>query len=133
MWVIYTGDDGNSQEWSIDLDQVGDNEAEMIERRCGFDWTEYRQRLLKGNRACRRALLWTLLRREHHTIRYEDVRFTDATLVVEFDQDELGRIIAEVEKLDDLTEAQRDALSAMKAALAQARPGPGKAGAPKGA
>lgn len=130
MWAIYRPDGEDSQEWWLRLDDLGDNEAEMIEARSGMDWEEWKLRLLKGNIRARRALLWSLLRRQHMALRYEDVRFTAATFSVEFDAQELGEMIRAMEKDAErrtLKDEEQAGLAAFREALETARPAQGKA------
>lgn len=133
MWVTYKPDGSEPREWWVNLAQIGDSEAESIEARAGMDWTEWQKRLLAGNRRARRALLWTLERRTHHTLRYEDVHFTDENFLVELDAQEIGRAIDTGEKAEaksGLTDDQRDQLAALRALAETARPAPGKAQEP---
>lgn len=133
MWLVYKPGGGDEQSWWFTLGSIGDAEAEMIERRTGFDYgAEFQERLLKGNVRARRALLWLFLRRQHPALKYEDVHFAHEELSVEFDAQELGDMVAELEKRER-TDVEQAALEAFQFQLAsgEARPaGQGKALAP---
>lgn len=125
MWVTYRPDDQDVQEWWLHLDDIGDNEAEMIEARSGLDWEEWKVRLLRGNTRARRALLWALLRRQHLALRYEDVHFSRRTFEIEFDAQELGEMVAEIEKRQakrPLSDEEQAGLEALRSELETARP-----------
>lgn len=133
MYLIYKPADGDEQEWWFNPNDMESAEAEAIERRTGWDWAEYFIRLNAGSVLARRALLWTFLRRVHHTLRFEDVRFTMAELTLEYDQDELQRLRDEAAKDTTVTAAVQDArLEAMDEEIAKARPGLGKARSKRG-
>jgi hypothetical protein len=136
MWLVYKPDEESEpQELWLDLDDIPDRETEMLEARSGFDWEEFKLKVLKANTKARRALLWYMLRREHHTLRYEDVKFTPKTFTVEFDAQELGQQVAELEKIESPSEIQSMALEAFRFQIAsgEARPaGRGKASAESG-
>jgi len=134
VYLRYTPEGSEPQEWPIDLGKLRTMEVEAIEKVTGLDYgVEYKQRLLKGNGRARRALLWTLLRRRHSTLRFEDVDFADAELELGMDKGEL----AEMRKT--LTEVPMDegeraiALSLIDQQIETAPEAPGKALSPSGA
>lgn len=63
-------------------------ERENIERRCGLAYAEFTQQVLKGSSLCRRALLYTFLRRDHPGVRWEDVQFEWDELSLEYTRQE---------------------------------------------
>lgn len=133
MFLIYKPADGDEQEWWFDPNDMESAEAEAIEKRTGWDWAEYFIRLNAGSVLARRALLWTFQRRVHHTLRFEDVRFTMAELTLEYDQDELQRLRDAAAKEDGVPAAVQEArLAAMDEQIEQARPGLGKAHSKRG-
>ena len=131
MWVTYRPDDQDEQEWWLDLDDMGDAEAEIIESRSGWDWDEWKVHLLKGSTRARRALLWTLLKRRHPSLRYDDVHSSRKSFEIEFDAQELGKMIAGFEEQATrraLSDEEQAGLDAFRVALETARPaGRGKA------
>ncbi|NJP33681.1 hypothetical protein [Micromonospora thermarum] len=114
MILVYTPEGQPEQRWDIQLGRLRCQETEAIERRTGMPYgSEYKQQLLQGQVLARRALLWTLLRRTHHTLRFEDVDFADEELELQFDRGEWQRIHDEVRDnpaLDDEDRAARLAL-----------------------
>ncbi|OKK06414.1 hypothetical protein AMK26_10335 [Streptomyces sp. CB03234] len=63
-------------------------EREDIERRTGMTYSEFTGAVLKGSSVCRRALLYTFLRRDHPKTRWEDVDFQWDELRLEYSQQE---------------------------------------------
>lgn len=75
-------------------------EREDIERRTGQNYSEFTQAVLQGNSLCRRALLFTFLRREHRKLKWEDVDFQWDELRLEYSKQEWERMRdAAVERL----------------------------------
>ncbi len=71
-------------------DRVRQSEAELIEKRYGQNWDKFRADVQSGSAKARRVLLWHLMRRDHHTLRFEDVPdFYTGELLVEHSADEL--------------------------------------------
>ncbi|MFG2070993.1 hypothetical protein ACGFKZ_29450 [Micromonospora tulbaghiae] len=122
MRLIYRPEGQPEQAWPIDLGRFRTAECEAIERRTGLPYgTEYKTSLLKGATGARRALLWTMLRREHHTLRYEDVDFADDELLLVFDVDELRAMRAAAAEDPSIAEAERvQALAALDAEITAA-------------
>ena len=89
MILTYAPKDGDRQVWQFKADDMLNAESELIEKRTDWTWIEFLERLQKGSTLARRALLWTLLRRTHATLRFEDVRFAQGELTLDFDADEL--------------------------------------------
>lgn len=122
MQLIYTPDGQDAQRWPVDLGRFRVAECEAIEKRTGMPYgTQYKEALLAGSVRARRALLWTLLRREHHTLRYDDVDFADGELVLEFDVDEYRAMRDQV--AGDATLADEDrarGLAVLDQAIAEA-------------
>lgn len=86
MYVTYKPADGDAQRWEWNPDRVRQSDAELIEKRYGGKtWDQFKAGVMSGDSKARRVLLWHLLRREHHTLRYEDTPdFYVGELVVEF-------------------------------------------------
>lgn len=131
MILVYRPEGQEEQRWEFQLGRLRTAECEAIERRTGLDYdTEFREKLLKGNIRARRALLWTMLRRTHHTIRYEDVDFAAAEVVLEFDLGEYQAMRDELAKAPGVDDDQRAmALAVLDAEIARLsdEPSEGKA------
>jgi hypothetical protein len=94
--------------WRYDPRKLMSVEREAIERRTERNFADFTQDVLKGNSLCRRALLFTFLRRDHPKTRWEDVDFAWDELRLEFSKAEYRRFREELmERLtgDDLAAA----------------------------
>lgn len=129
MFLIYKPVDSEAQEWWFDPQGMRAREAEAIEKRTGWDWSEFAVHLIAGSVLARRALLWTFQRRVHPALRFEDVDFAMSELTVEYDRAEMQRLRDAMDSQDGVTAEQ---LAAMDAQVAEAREGPGKAPASSG-
>lgn len=90
MHVTYKPEGGDVQRWTVDLGRIRQSEAELIEKRYGQNWEKFRADVQSGSARARRVLLWHLLRRQHHTLRFEDVPdFRVGELLVEHSAEEL--------------------------------------------
>lgn len=101
MILTYTPDDGNAVKWVFRPDDMLDRESEEIERRTDWTWPEFLEKLQKQSTLARRVLLWVLLRRQHPTLRFEDLSFRQSQCVLEFDRTELESMRSEIEKSPD--------------------------------
>lgn len=112
MHITYAPEDQPAeaaQRWEFDPGRVRSVEAEMIEKRYGQNFDTWRNDVRAGSARARRVLLWHLLRRKHHTLRFEDVPdFLMAELVVEHSVAELLELKARIDKanLDEETRTQ---------------------------
>lgn len=108
MHLVYTPEGGEEQRWEYRPGRLRVMEMEAIDRHTGMSYaTEFKAELIKGNTRARRALLWTMLRRSHPTLKFDDVDFADDELRLERDQAEIAEEIAAVEGMADLPEADR--------------------------
>lgn len=133
MYLIYTPEGQEEQRWVFQPGRLRTAEMIAIERRTGGlkYGTEFKDALMRGDTLARKALLWTLLRRTHHTISFDDVDFYDDELKLVLDRDELAAEIAALEEFAGVTEDQRMAgLALLRAQLADAPYAPGKDPAP---
>lgn len=122
MRLVYAPDGQESQRWPVDLGKLRVAECEQIEKRTGLTYgAEFKEQLLKGGITARRALLFTLLRREHPRTRWEDVDFADDELRLEFDVDELREMRAATVDATGVSEEHRaQALAVLDAEIAAA-------------
>jgi hypothetical protein len=90
MKITYTCVGEPEKVYEFDPERVKVSETELIEKRFGGTWTEFRAGITQGNSKARRVLLWHLLRKTHHTLRYEDTPdFAFGDLKCEHDYSEL--------------------------------------------
>ena len=114
MILIYRPDGQEEQRWEFQPGKLRSAECEAIEKRTGMPYgSEFKEKLLQGNTAARRALLWTMLRRTHHTLRYDDVDFADEEVQIDFDRDEWQRLYDELKDNVGLTDEEREFRLAM--------------------
>ncbi|MFD4745051.1 hypothetical protein ACFWOS_06280 [Streptomyces rubiginosohelvolus] len=75
--------------WRYEPKKLMSVEREDLERRTGRHFAQFTQDVLQGNSLCRRALLFTYLRRDHPKTRFEDVEFGWDELKLEYSRQEL--------------------------------------------
>ncbi|MFJ1664798.1 hypothetical protein ACIOK4_00125 [Streptomyces bottropensis] len=98
MKVIYTREDGEPQVFDYNPNKLLSAEREALEKRTGMSFSTFSMGVLKGNSLCRRAMLHVLLKRQHHTLRFEDVDFLWDELEVQMTK---GEIDLAVDRLRD--------------------------------
>lgn len=108
MIVKYSPADGAEQTWNYKAEDLPSIEAEDIEDAMGVTFDEFQVKLVTGGAKARRALLWTMLRRDNKTLKFNDVAFKMGELSVDFDADEMKRvrdvIVADKTITDDVRE-----------------------------
>lgn len=78
--------------WKYDPRKIMSAEREWVERRTDRNWSEFTKDVLQGNSLCRRALLFVFLKREHPTVKWDDVDFAWDELELEYSKGELIQI-----------------------------------------
>lgn len=132
MIVTFTPVEGDSRSYDFKPRRIMSAEAENIERLVGKPYAEAVQAVIAGSALARRALVFTLEKRAHPTLRWTDFDFPFDAVEVEFDADELAEIRASVEQAPGLSDAERaDALAGI-AALEETTPPTPKAPEPSG-
>lgn len=90
MYLVYTPEGSDEpKRWKYQPKKLMSAEREMLERYTGRDFTDFSQAVLKGNSKCRRALLYLFLKREHPTLKFDDVDFAWDELNLEHSKGEL--------------------------------------------
>ncbi len=90
MLVTYSPEGGEVQRWEFDPGRVRQTEAVIIEKQYGENWEKFCADVQAGSIKARRVMLWHLIRREHHTLKFEDTPdFFTSELVVEHTAAEL--------------------------------------------
>ncbi|MFI2358144.1 hypothetical protein OG582_11990 [Streptomyces anulatus] len=97
MYLVYQPE-GQDQptRWRYNPKKLMSVEREDIERRTERNFSQFTQDVLQGNSRCRRALLFTFLRREHPKTRFEDVDFAWDELSLEYSRQEWLEIRANI-------------------------------------
>ncbi|MFF2405725.1 hypothetical protein [Streptomyces sp. NPDC058092] len=94
--VLQRESDAEPTRWRYDYLKLMSVEREDIERRTGRNFAQFTQDVLQGNSLCRRALLFTYLRREHPKTKFEDVDFGWGELKLEYSKQEFQAMRASV-------------------------------------
>ncbi|MDX2552749.1 MULTISPECIES: type 2 periplasmic-binding domain-containing protein [Streptomyces] len=94
MKVTYTPEDGEPQVFDYNPNKLMSVEREALERVTGRPFSDFAMGVLKGHGLCRRALLHVLLKRQHPTLRLDDVDFAWDELTVEMTQGEIDLAVA---------------------------------------
>lgn len=74
--------------WKYNPKKLMSVEREDLERRTGRNYSQFTADVLQGSSLCRRALLFTFLRREHPKLRFEDVDFAWDELKLDYTRGE---------------------------------------------
>lgn len=115
MIVTYKPAGGDERTWTYRAAEMSSGDAEDIEDAVGKTFDEWQMALQTGGAKARRALLWIMLRRDTPGLRFRDVQFKMGELEVEFEREEKARLRAEVEKLKDIADADREQLLSLLA------------------
>jgi hypothetical protein len=82
--------------WRYNPKKLMSVEREDLERRTARNFSQFTTDVMQGNSLCRRALLFTFLRRDHPKTRFEDVDFAWDELTLEYSRQELELIREQV-------------------------------------
>jgi len=97
MFLVYKPEgQAEPTRWKYDPRKIMSAEREWVERRTERNWSEFTKDVLQGNSLCRRALLFIFLKREHPTVKWDDVDFAWDELELEYSKGELIQIRASV-------------------------------------
>ncbi|WP_432135145.1 hypothetical protein [Streptomyces sp. bgisy154] len=93
MYLVYQPEgSAEPQRWRYNPRKLMSADREKIERLTGVPFAEATQLILKGHALCRRALLFTFLRRDHRGLRFEDVDFAWDELTLQYSKGEYERM-----------------------------------------
>lgn len=113
MFVTYKPESGDVRKWTFDPGRVRASKAEMIEKRFGETWDQWRVAVQTGNIKARRVLLWHLLTIDHPTFRWEDTPdFYADELEIEYSVAELNEVRERVAKAN-LSAEEKEAFFAV--------------------
>lgn len=113
MYLVYTPEgDEKPQRWKYQPKKLMSPEREMLEKFTGKNFTEFSADVLKGNSKCRRALLYMYLKRQHPTLKFDDVDFAWDELILEHSK---GELLLMREQLSDTVPPEQ--LEAVRAKL----------------
>jgi hypothetical protein len=93
MFLIYQPEgQAEPTRWRYNPKKLMSVEREDIERRTEKNFAEFTTAVLQGNSLCRRALLFTFLRRDHPKTKFEDVDFAWDELRLDYSRQEWERM-----------------------------------------
>lgn len=92
MFLTLKRADEEPQEYVFNPGKVSVFEAESIEKRTDWTFQQFQAELHKGSARAMRVALWVCQRRQHPTLRLEDVTFDMGELELEFNASELARM-----------------------------------------
>ncbi|MGA5472523.1 hypothetical protein ACPCUK_27590 [Streptomyces arboris] len=90
--VLHREGESEPTRWRYDPKRLMSVEREDLERRTGRHFAQFTTDVLQGNSLCRRALLFTYLRREHPKVKFEDVEFAWDELKLEYSRQEYQKM-----------------------------------------
>jgi hypothetical protein len=96
--------------WKYDPKRLMSPEMERLERLTGLTYAEFVRDVQKGSSLCRRALLYVFKKRQHPTLKFEDVSYAWGELEFEFSKSELQEM--RTEAAENTAADQRDAVLA---------------------
>lgn len=90
MYLVYSPEGSDEpQRWKYNPRKLMSAERESIERLTGSSWTEFTQKVVQGSSLCRRALLYTFLKRANPPLKFDDVDFAWDELELAYSKGEL--------------------------------------------
>ncbi|MFF7521251.1 hypothetical protein [Streptomyces pseudovenezuelae] len=90
MFLVYKPEGSEEpKRWKYQPKKLMSPERELLEKLTGKNFTEFTVDVQKGNSRCRRALLFIYLKREHPTLKFDDVDFAWEELTLEHSKGEL--------------------------------------------
>ncbi|QFZ75102.1 hypothetical protein GFH48_19135 [Streptomyces fagopyri] len=93
MYLVYSPEGSEEpKRWKYNPRKIMSAEREWVERRTERNWSEFTKDVVQGSSLCRRALLYVFLKREHPTVKWDDVDFAWDELTLEYSKGELIEI-----------------------------------------
>jgi len=93
LYLVYSPEGQDEpKRWTYNPRKIMSAERENIERLTGRNWSEFTKDVVQGSSLCRRVLLFTYLKREHPTVKFDDVDFAWDELKLEYTKGELIQI-----------------------------------------
>jgi len=90
MFLIYQPEGSDEpKRWKYQPKKLMSAEREMLEKFTSRNFSDFTIDVQKGNAKCRRALLYLYLKREHPTLKFDDVDFAWDELTLEHSKGEL--------------------------------------------
>jgi hypothetical protein len=90
VFLVYTPEGTEEpKRWKYQPKKLMSPERELLEKLTSKNFSEFTVDVMKGNSRCRRALLFIYLKREHPTLKFDDVDFAWDELALEHSKGEL--------------------------------------------
>jgi hypothetical protein len=111
VYLVYKPEGSEEpKRWKYQPKKFMSPEREMLEKLTGKNFTEFSTAVLQGNSRCRRALLYLYQKREHPTLKFDDVDFAWDELTLEHSKGEL--LLMREQLSDSVAPEQLDAVRA---------------------
>jgi hypothetical protein len=85
----YSPAEGDKQVFPFKPEKLMSVEAEILERITDWTFAEFQMKLISGSARARRCMLWILQKRQHPTLRLDDVQPLVGEVELEFEREEL--------------------------------------------
>lgn len=90
MYLVYKPEGSEEpQRWKYNPRKLMSAERESIERITGCTWADFTKKVVEGSSLCRRALLYTFLKRANPPLKLDDVDFAWDELELAYSKGEL--------------------------------------------
>ncbi|MCH5677827.1 hypothetical protein [Streptomyces gilvus] len=111
MYLVYKPEGSEEpKRWRYQPKKLMSPERELIEKLTSRNFSDFTVDVQKGNSRCRRALLFVYLKREHPTLKFDDVDFAWDELTLEHSKGEL--ILMREQLAESVATDQLDAVRA---------------------
>jgi hypothetical protein len=129
VYLVYKPEGQPEQRWHYQPGRFRVPEMRLVEKTTGMRWKEFQGELEMGSIVALQALLWTFQRRQHPTLKVEDVDFAADEVELVKDADELAADLQTLEEAaGSMPERDREAgIAYTRLQMRTAPPAPGKA------
>jgi len=111
MYLVYQPEGSEEpQRWKYQPKRLMSAERELLEKLTSRNFSDFTVDVQKGNSRCRRALLFIYLKRQHPTLKFDDVDFAWDELTLEHSKGELQLMREQLS--DEIPPEQLDAVRA---------------------
>ena len=101
MQFTYKPEGAEPKSWEFKPERMISAECIEIEKRTGWDFSDWLERFKKANMQAIHAYLFVMLRREIHTLKYDDVSFCIDDVAFEPTPEEISERRAQLEEKRD--------------------------------
>jgi hypothetical protein len=111
VYLVYQPEGSEEpKRWPYNPRKLMSAEREVIERRCEMVFADFTKAVIQGSSLARRALLWVFLKRDHPTMKWDDVDFAWDELRLEYSRQEFDQMIEDARNSETLSGDQREAV-----------------------